>query len=105
MTTNSYIDENENKVIQEKMDALGITSLSHYLRKMATEGPMLTFDMSPLDEVAYQLLKIGNNVNEIAKRVNGTNNFDCSDVEYLKNKTEEIRELILKIYDDYKLLE
>ena len=41
-----------------------------YLRKMATEGYIISVDMNSIKELVILLRSISNNINQIAKRTN-----------------------------------
>ena len=72
------------------MTEMGITSLGAYLRKMALTGYHITLDLTDVREMVNQLSRIGNNINQIAKRANETRNIYSSDVEDLKRNYSEI---------------
>ncbi len=67
-----FFDDEEYAVVQKKMEKLGITNLSHYLRKMALEGMIVQIDFSNLDDMCMKMSSISKNINQIAKRVNAT---------------------------------
>ena len=92
-----YIDDEEKAVIREKMKILNMSNQSLYLRKMALEGMIIKVDLSDFAETCADIKKISDNVNQIAKRVNATNHIYADDVCMLKNKQEEIWQLLNSI--------
>lgn len=84
------VDEEEQKVIKLKMQKLGITNLSHYMRKMALEGMVVQIDFSNLNEMSAELNRISRNINQIVKRVNATDTVYIEDLREIRKGEEEI---------------
>ena len=80
----------ERKLIESKMSQLGTTNMAAYLRKMSIDGNIVKLDLPELREMVSQLRRIGNNINQIAKRVNGIGEFYRSDMELLNGYLEKI---------------
>ena len=80
----------ERMMIESKMSQLGTTNMAAYLRKMSIDGYIVKLDITELREMIAQLRKIGNNINQIAKRVNGIGEFYRSDMEVLNGYLEKI---------------
>lgn len=76
-----FVSDSEKDIINKKMDLIGMTNISAYLRRMAIYGYMIEVDMSPLNELTKELSRIGNNVNQLAKRANETGNIYYDDIE------------------------
>ena len=85
-----YVTEEERKLIEQKMALLPTSKIGAYLRKMAIDGYIIYTDLSPIKEYAKELQAIGNNINQIAKRVNSTNSIYKADIEEIQNKVDEI---------------
>ena len=73
------VDDAELKFIQAKMNVMHIKNRGAYLRKMAIDGKCIRYDYS---EFATEIKKMNalisnatNNINQIAKRVNTTDNI------------------------------
>lgn len=64
---NFYINKDEEKILNEKIEKSNL-SKSEYLRKQSLGRKVIVIE--GLDEVALQLKKIGNNLNQIAKAIN-----------------------------------
>ncbi|MCM1184541.1 MAG: MobC family plasmid mobilization relaxosome protein [Roseburia sp.] len=56
--------------IRERMEQTEHTTLSSYLIELGTNGFILNVDYSSLDDLCYEIHKIGVNINQIAHRVN-----------------------------------
>lgn len=85
-----YVSEEEKAFIFEKMKAAKINNLSAYLRKAAIDGKIEIHDYSGLNDINYNLRKIGVNINQIAKRINETNSVYQSDMKDIQSKVKEI---------------
>ncbi len=65
-----YITEAEQALIEQKMAQIGTTNVSAYLRKMALQGYILKLDLPELKEMISLMRRMGNNLNQLAKRAN-----------------------------------
>lgn len=88
------VDDAELKFIQAKMNVMRIKNREAYLRKMAIDGKCIRYDYS---EFAAEIKKMNalisnatNNINQIAKRVNTTDNIYQNDVEELARQLDYI---------------
>ena len=81
------VSPEEKEVIDKKMERLGTHNQRAYLRKMAVDGYVVQVDMT---ELAVLLRNCSNNLNQIARRVNGTGNLYDEDVADLKVKYGEL---------------
>ena len=61
-----------------------------YLRKMATEGYIISVDMSNIKELILLLRSISNNINQITKRTNETGNFYAEEMKELQQQYQKI---------------
>lgn len=80
------IIKTEKNRIYEKMYGMGIRSLSAYIRKMALDGYCLNLDLPQLRRMSYLLQNCSNNLNQVAKRVNESNQLYAADIEDLRQK-------------------
>lgn len=70
----------ERGMIEEKMAQLGTENMAAYLRKMAIDGYIVKLDLPELKELVSLLRRSGNNLNQIAKRVNETSRIYAADI-------------------------
>jgi len=99
-----YVSEKERDLIDEKMNLASIQNREAYLRKMALDGYVLKLDFSDVRALVSLLRNATNNLNQIARRVNETNNIYKDDIndlrehyEQLWNKAEDIMEKLAEI--------
>ncbi|ERJ96211.1 hypothetical protein RUMCAL_01346 [Ruminococcus callidus ATCC 27760] len=64
--------------------------MSDYLRKMAITGMIIRYDSALLKDLQQSLQRIGNNVNQIAIRVNQSGILYKEDFVELQERYEEI---------------
>ena len=85
--------KSEKNRIYEKMLGMGIRSLSAYIRKMALDGYCLNLDLPQLRRMSYLLQNCSNNLNQVAKRVNESNQLYVADIEDLRHRLDELIEI------------
>jgi hypothetical protein len=84
------VSEEEKDIIHEKMELAGTNNMRGYLRKMATEGYVISVDMSNIKELIILLRSISNNINQITKRTNETGNFYAEEMKELQQHYQKI---------------
>ena len=67
-----YVNRAETDMIAEKMKQLDTENKSAYLRRMAINGYVVKINFADINAHAAQLQKIGNNANQLVKRMNQT---------------------------------
>lgn len=88
-----YLDDAELLVLQEKMKASGLKNRSDFLRQLIIFSTVFQLDYSEISAMNYQLEKIGNNINQIAHRMNAEKHIYKSDVQEIKELMEKIWQL------------
>ena len=85
-----YVSPEELAMIHERMRLLNVENKSAYLRKMAANGYIINIDTTDIKENTAQLQHIGNNINQIVRRMNQTGSLYMADVEEVKKILAEI---------------
>ena len=93
-----FVTAKEKAAIQKRMELVGLKNMSTYLRKIATDGYLLNVDLSCFDKMLEDIHGVSKNINQIAKRINATDNIYATDMQEIKNNQEKIWELLRKIY-------
>lgn len=88
------LSDDENRILEAKMKLNNDPSKSYVLRKLIVESDLYEIDYREFREIATQLAKIGNNINQIAKRANETRRIYQTDIDEIKKSS--------KRYVDYK---
>ena len=86
----SYFSPTEYKMLQEKMRGAGVSNMSAFIRKMSLDGFIIKLDMKELKEMTRLLRIYGNNLNQIARRVNETNRFYAADLDEIRTGQDKL---------------
>lgn len=71
-----YVNDDELKILNKKIEKSKMKK-SEYLRNCSLEKEIII--ISSLDEVVYELKKLGININQIAKMLNSLHMVDCKE--------------------------
>ena len=82
--------EEEAALIRQRMADTGITDMGAFARKMIIEGYHITLDLTDVREMVSLLGRIGNNINQIARRTNESGSVCADDMKDLKMRMDEI---------------
>ena len=85
-----WVSPEERDLIRQKMELIGTTNLSAYLRKMAIDGLVVTLDLPELHEMVSLLRRSSNNLNQLTRRVHETGRFYDADLEDLRQNYEKL---------------
>ena len=80
----------ERAKIEERMAQLGTANMAAYLRKIAIDGYVVKLDLPELKEMISLLRRSGNNLNQIARRVNETGRIYGADIGCLHEDQEKL---------------
>ena len=72
--------------------------MSAYILKMAIDGMIINLNMPELKEISRLLRYNGNNINQIAKRLNEGKSVYASDIADIKEKQMQITDMVREIY-------
>lgn len=92
-----WISDEEKELIQKKMELMGISNMSAYLRKMAIDGYTVRLDLPELNEMVSLLRYAGNNLNQLTKRVHETGRLYDADLDDIKQNQERLWDAAQKI--------
>ena len=90
----------ERKRIEAKMAELGIHNMSAYIRKMALDGLCIHLDLKDIRSLTEQIARIGNNLNQYAKRANESGNIYAGDIKIIQEMMDTIWRLQRYILSD-----
>ncbi len=88
-----YLSDEEQEILNRKIEQAGIVNKSAYVRKMLCDGVIINVDLSLIKNHNREISKIGNNLNQIAKQLNGLNYIDPEDVKRVEEMTKEIKRM------------
>ena len=91
------VSEQESELIKDRMEQIGVTNLSAYLRKMAVDGYIINLDMTDIQEMTRLLRICSNNLNQYAKRANETGSVYAADIEDLNIRLDGLWDAAKKL--------
>ena len=89
-----WTTDEEDKIIEYKMEQVGFSNFGAFARKMLISGLIVKTDMSAFDNVADDIHGAAVNINQIAKKVNATGRITQ---EELARKLGSAREVISRL--------
>ena len=89
--------ESEAAIMRKKMDALGITNESAYMRVLALNGYILKLDLPQIREMIRLLSNMTNNLNQIARRLNEQGQMYDTEMEEMLQKQDELWQMMRKL--------
>lgn len=107
MAENRYRDQQiiirvtraEKEVIKKRMADIGYSDMSRYMRIMALQGYLVSVDLTSFQEYASQIAKVGNNINQIARKINMEQEIFSVDIEELQDAMRRIETMAQKCMD------
>lgn len=94
------VTKDELTLIDKKVEASQLNNRSKYLRKMAMQGYIVIKDYKEVEQLIYEVNKIGNNINQIARKANEFEYLNKDDLKSLREKLDGIYNMIGKFYDE-----
>lgn len=91
------VTENEKEMILNNSKKLGFKTFENYARKMLIDGYVINLKSvndNDLKQLMSEVSRIGNNINQITKRVNTINQIYECDLEEIKQGQQEIVNLL-----------
>ena len=85
------------RIMRKKMDALGITNESAYMRALALNGYILKLDLPQIREMIRLLSNMTNNLNQIARRLNAQGQMYDTEMEEMLQKQDELWQMMRKL--------
>lgn len=84
----------EYSLIEERMEVSGKKSMREYIIDMAVNGYVINVDYSDLKELTYEINRIGNNINQIAHKINSENTVYKTEIDSVKDNMELITRML-----------
>lgn len=94
-----WVTEEERAAIVRRMDEAGYKEQSRFMRAMALQGYLINVDLSDFKDYAAQIAKIGNNINQIARKVNMEQEIYSVDMAELQESMRRIEKTVQKCMD------
>ncbi|MCD8340665.1 MAG: MobC family plasmid mobilization relaxosome protein [Clostridiales bacterium] len=91
------VSEEELERIRAKMEELGVSSMSAYMRKMALDGYCVRLELDDVKQMTRLLRYTSNNLNQYVKRAHESGDIYTADIQDLQIRLDEIWESCKKI--------
>lgn len=86
-------------ILREKMESIGTTNLSAFIRKLCMDGYVIKLDFPELKEMVSLLRYSSNNLNQLTKRVHQIGRIYDADLEDIHRNQDRLWDVASKIYD------
>ena len=84
------VSEAEKTLIEEKMESAGIINREAYIRKLVLDGYILRLDFNDIRRLIFLLSNASNNLNQLAKKANETENIHAGEINKMQAELEPI---------------
>ena len=92
-----WVSKEELDMIHKKMAEFGTSNMGAFVRKMVIDGYIVKLDIPELREILHQLGPIGNNVNQMARKLNAGGSIYREDIAEVNAKLDAIYTQLEKI--------
>lgn len=91
---NIRVTEYEYQLIQDRMKKSGSASLREFIVDAATNGFLINVDYSDIKALAYEVNRIGNNINQIAHRINSEGIIYKTEIQEVQENVDMIWKIL-----------
>lgn len=84
------VSEKELSLIKERMNQIGGSNLSAYLRKVAIDGYIINLDLTEVRELIRLLRICSNNLNQYTRKANENGSIYAADIEDLRLRLDKV---------------
>ena len=92
-----WVSQEELDMIHEKMADFGTRHMGAFIRKLVIDGYVIKLEIPELKEILHQLGPIGNNVNQMARKVNAGSSIYKEDIEEINTKLEQVYKMLIRV--------
>lgn len=89
-----WTTDEEDRIIDYKMEQVGFSNFGAFARKMLISGLIVKTDMTVFDDVARDISGATKNINQIAKKVNATGKATQEELAKIKEAQKKIWQLL-----------
>jgi len=90
---NLYLSDKEMYILKAKMQEAGTNNMSQYIRQLIIYHEIYLVEFDDIRQMNTELGRIGNNINQIAHKMNSTGVAYKDDVEEVKERLNQIWQL------------
>ena len=92
-----WVSKEELDMIHQKMAEFGTSNMGAFVRKMVIDGYIVKLDIPELKEIVHLLGPIGNNVNQMARKLNAGSSIYREDIAEVNAKLDAVYKLQRRI--------
>lgn len=92
-----WVSQEEQEMIRQKMAEFGTENMGAFVRKMVIDGYILKLDIPELKAIIRLLGPIGNNVNQMARKLNSGGNIYREDIAEVNAQLDAVYKQLEKI--------
>ena len=92
-----WVSQEELDMIHQKMAEFVTSNMGAFVRKMVIDGYIVKLDIPELREILHQLGPIGNNVNQMARKLNAGGSIYREDLAEVNAKLDAVYKLQRRI--------
>ncbi len=92
------LSDREYEMIREKMKLSKMQNMSAFMRKMSLDGMVINLELDELKVITSLMKYIGNNMNQIAGKLNKSKNIYCEDFKMIEEKQDKILKILKQLY-------
>ena len=85
--------EDEWAIVEEKAKELNIDT-TKYIKRMALNGYIITYNLEKINDLIYEINKVGVNINQVVRKANEIDNIYKDDIEKLEEKLNQIYRIL-----------
>lgn len=91
------VSPEEKAQIRQRMEDMGVTNMSAYVRKLALDGYCVKMDLTDVKEMVRLLRYCSNNLNQYARKANESGSIYADDIHDLQVRLEELWKMAKEI--------
>ena len=84
------------------MKLAGMTNMGEFVRTILSYNPVVKLDTEGLRQLAYQVEKLGININQIAKHANQSGSLYENDIKDIQDKMNSLNVIVEELYSALK---
>lgn len=88
------VSDEEKAIMDKKQEQTGIKNKGAFYRKMIIDGMVINTDVSAIKDVTVAMNRVGNNINQIARRANQNGRVYEEDLKEINEKLGSIWQLL-----------
>lgn len=92
-----WVSQEELDMIHQKMAEFGTSNMGAFVRKMVIDGYIVKLDIPELKEIVHLLGLIGNNINQMARKLNAGGSIYHEDIAEVNAKLDAVYKLQRRI--------